>query len=141
MEKSKKSHGAKSGKYSGISKLVLILYQNLSTKDDVWESAMSRCEIHLSSQCNSHTAIHFTQGPCAKFMDSPYYCELELCGGAVTVSFSKYLPWQAMHFLQCSTHFSKTCCRPLTTSKFLASDLAFHGLKSPEIEQGEIRTV
>jgi hypothetical protein len=29
--------------------------------------------------------------------------------GAVTVSFSKYLPWQAMHFLQRSTDFSKTC--------------------------------
>jgi hypothetical protein len=37
------------------------------------------------------------------------------CGGAVTVSFSKYLPWQAMHFLQRSTPFSKTCCRPLIT--------------------------
>jgi hypothetical protein len=43
----------------------------------------------------------------------------------VTVSFSKYLPWQAMHFLQRSTHFSKTCCRPLITSKFLASELFF----------------
>jgi hypothetical protein len=28
----------------------------------------------------------------AKFVDSPYYSELELSGGAVTVSFSKYLP-------------------------------------------------
>jgi hypothetical protein len=36
-----------------------------------------------------------------------HYSESELCGGAVTVSFPKYLPWQAMHFLQCSTHFSK----------------------------------
>jgi hypothetical protein len=33
------------------------------------------------------------------------------CGGAVTASFSKHLPWQAIHFLQRSTHFSKTCCR------------------------------
>jgi hypothetical protein len=38
-----------------------------------------------------------------KFVDSPYDSESELCGGAVTVSFSKYLPWQAMHFLQRST--------------------------------------
>jgi hypothetical protein len=30
---------------------------------------------------------------------SPYYSVSELCGSAVTVSFSKYLPWQAMHFL------------------------------------------
>jgi hypothetical protein len=42
------------------------------------------------------------------------------------VSFSKYFPWQAMHFLQRSTYFSKTCCRPLiTTSKFLVSELPF----------------
>jgi hypothetical protein len=73
----------------------------------------------------------------SKFVDSPYYSESELCGGAVTVSFSKYLPWQAMHFLQRPTHFSKTCCRPLITSKFLASELPFHGWKSPENAWGE----
>jgi hypothetical protein len=50
------------------------------------------------------------RGPFAKFVDSPYYSESEFCGGAVTVSFSKYLPWQAIHFLQRSTHFSRTCC-------------------------------
>jgi hypothetical protein len=66
-------------------------------------------------------------------VDSPYYSESELCGGVVTVSFSKYLPWQSMHFLQRSTNFSKTCCRPWITSKFLASELPFHGWKSPEI--------
>jgi hypothetical protein len=31
-------------------------------------------------------------GPFEKFVDSPYFSESELCGGAVTVSFSKYLP-------------------------------------------------
>jgi hypothetical protein len=51
----------------------------------------------------------------AKFADWPYNSESELCGGAVTV-FSKYLPWQAMHFLQRSTHFPKTCCRPFAAS-------------------------
>jgi hypothetical protein len=56
----------------------------------------------------------------------------------VTVSFSKYFPWQAMHFLQRSTHFSKTCCRPFITSKFLASELPFHGWKSQGISWGEI---
>jgi hypothetical protein len=50
--------------------------------------------------------------------------------------FSKYLPWQATHFLQRFTHFSKTCCRPLITSKFLASELPSHGWKSPEIAGG-----
>jgi hypothetical protein len=53
----------------------------------------------------------------------------------VTVSFSKYIPWQAM-YQQRSTHFSKTCCRPLITLKFLASELPFHGWKSPDIAWG-----
>jgi hypothetical protein len=65
-------------------------------------------------------------------VDSPYNSESEFYRGAVTVSFSKYLPWQAIHFLQRSTHFSKTCCRPLITSKFLASELPLHGSKSME---------
>jgi hypothetical protein len=33
------------------------------------------------------------QGPFNKFVDSPYYSQTELCVGAVTASFSKYLPW------------------------------------------------
>jgi hypothetical protein len=81
------------------------------------------------------------RGQFEKYVDSPYYSESELWGGAVTVSFSKYLPWKAMHFLQLSTHFSKTCCRPFITSKFLASELRFHGWKSPEIAWGEVWTV
>jgi hypothetical protein len=39
------------------------------------------------------------QGLFAKFMDSPYYSKSELCRGVVMVSFSKYLPWQTMHYL------------------------------------------
>jgi hypothetical protein len=58
---------------------------------------------------------NYVRGPFEKFVGSLYYSELELRGGAVTVSFSKYLPWQATHFLQLSTHFSKTCCTPLIT--------------------------
>jgi hypothetical protein len=46
--------------------------------------------------------------PFEQFVDSPYYSAPELCGGVATVSFSKYLPWQAMRFLQRSTYFSKT---------------------------------
>jgi hypothetical protein len=60
------------------------------------------------------------------------------CGDGL---FLKYLPWQTIHFLQRSTHFSKTCCRPLMTLKFLASELPFHGWKSPEIAWCEIWTV
>jgi hypothetical protein len=48
------------------------------------------------------------RGEFENFMDSPYYSESELCVGVVTVSFSKYLLWQAKHFLQRTTHFSKT---------------------------------
>jgi hypothetical protein len=81
------------------------------------------------------------EGHLKSYVDSPYYSGSELCGGAVTVSVTKYLPWQAMHFLQRSTHFSKTCCRPLVTSKFLDLKLPFHGWKSPEIAWGEIWTV
>jgi hypothetical protein len=40
------------------------------------------------------------RGSFEKYVDAPYYTESEICGGAVTVSFSKCLPWQAMHFLQ-----------------------------------------
>jgi hypothetical protein len=47
------------------------------------------------------------RGQFEKFVNSLYYSESELCGGAVTVSFSKYLPWQAMHFLQRFDDFSK----------------------------------
>jgi hypothetical protein len=38
-------------------------------------------------------------------------------------------------------HFLKTCCGPLTTLKFLVSELPFHGWKSPEIALGEIWAV
>jgi hypothetical protein len=65
---------------------------------------------------NCSSSYYYIRGPFGKFVDSPYYSESELCRGAVTVSFSKYLSWQAMHFLQRSTHFSKTCCRPFAAS-------------------------
>jgi hypothetical protein len=42
----------------------------------------------------------------------------ELCGGAVTVSFSKYLPWQATRSLQCCIHFSEMCCRPFAAGQW-----------------------
>jgi hypothetical protein len=58
----------------------------------------------------------YVRGPFEKFVDSPYYSNSELCGGPVADSFSKYLPWQAMHFLQRSTHFSKTLFRPFAAS-------------------------
>jgi hypothetical protein len=70
-------------------------------------------------------------------MDTPSYSEPKLCGGAVTVSFSKYLPSQAMHFLQRSTHFSKMRCRPLVTSKFLVSGLLYMVRKSQKLHRAK----
>jgi hypothetical protein len=81
--------------------------------------------------------VSYTRAVC-KVRGLTYYFDSELFGGVVTVSFSKYFPWQAKHFIQRSTHFSKTCCRPLIISKFLASELPFHGWKSPEIAWDEI---
>jgi hypothetical protein len=103
--------------------------------------ALDRAVIGTSKPNSYNTLFSFVRELFEKFVDSPYYSELELCGGAVTVSFSKYLPGQAMHFLQHSTHFSKTCCRPLITSKLLASELPFHGWKCPKIVRREIWTV
>jgi hypothetical protein len=101
-------------------------------KDEVFLKNLGEGLRKTTRRLNSHSYVSFhLRGPFAKFVDSLYYSESELYGGAVTVSFSKYLPWQAMHFLQRSTHFPKTCCRPLITSKFLASELPLHGRKKP----------
>jgi hypothetical protein len=43
--------------------------------------------------------VSYERGTFGKFVDSPYYSVSELCGGAVTISFSEYLPWQAMALL------------------------------------------
>jgi hypothetical protein len=95
------------------------------------------------------TRLHI-RGPFERFVDSPSYSESELCRGAVMICFSKYPPWQAVRFLQRSTHFSKTCCRPFAanlrrtveqavlTSWSLASELPFHGWKNAEMAWSEI---
>jgi hypothetical protein len=99
------------------------------------------CRRSITQECYHYTTElvtdHYLSFDCVQFCLVVYEGRLksssELYGGAVTVSPSKYLPWQTIHFLQRSTHFSKTCCRPLITSKFLASELPFHSWKSPEI--------
>jgi hypothetical protein len=48
--------------------------------------------------CEEETGINI-RGPFERFVDSPYYSESDHCGGSMTVSSSKYLPRQAMHFL------------------------------------------
>jgi hypothetical protein len=67
------------------------------------------------------------RGPFEKFVDSPHYSESEICGGAVTVSFSKYLSWQGMNFLQRSTtsrkhkRSNKVCPRTFQTAFVVAT--------------------
>jgi hypothetical protein len=81
-------------------------------------------------------------------LDSPYYSQSELRGGAVTVSFSKYFPWQSDALLTTLhpllENVLQTFCRKLQedigTGDFLASELPFSGWKSPEIAWGEIWT-
>jgi hypothetical protein len=114
---------------------VALIHVSAELWSSVWPKAL--CNF-IWIICWRLSLILDIRGPFAKFVDSYYYSESELCGGAVTISLSKHLPWQAMHFLQRSTHFSQTCCRPLITSKFLASELPFHGWKSPEISWLEI---
>jgi hypothetical protein len=52
-------------------------------------------------------------------MDSPYYSVSELCGCVVKVSFSKYPPWQKMHYDALTTlhtfleNVLQTVCRKL----------------------------
>jgi hypothetical protein len=65
---------------------------------------------------HSNEPSGFIQGLFEKFVDSLYCSKLELCGGAVMACFLKYYTWQVVHFLQCSTHFSKTCCRLFAAS-------------------------
>jgi hypothetical protein len=85
-----------------------------------WWSQLLKClasflELYVDSLCKT-SLRNKVRRPIEKFVDSTYYSGSELCGGAVTVSFSKYLPRQAIHFLQRSTHFSKTCCRRFAAS-------------------------
>jgi hypothetical protein len=93
------------------------------------------CRISREVRFWQYQRISCIRGSFENFVDS-HYSEMELCGDAMTVSFSKFLSWQAIHFLQRSTHFSKTCCRPLISSKFLVSELPFRGRESSEICMG-----
>jgi hypothetical protein len=77
------------------------LGQSSSADKAEWALALSWQRIQSSVRhlkcCYRHSSSRRPQllnirGPFAKFVDSPYYSELEFCEGAVTVSFSKYLP-------------------------------------------------
>jgi hypothetical protein len=75
-------------------------------------------------------------------VDSPYYSESELRGGAVTVVF-EVLPVASdallttLHpLLEIATSFKR-----IVEQAVLTSELPFHGWKSPQIAWGEIWTV
>jgi hypothetical protein len=89
-----------------------------------------RCFQHTAKAKFNYGAARLKNSWTHIITPSPNFVEVRC--GAVRCG-AKYLPWQAMHFLQHSTHFSKTWCGPLITSKFLASEFPFHCWKSPEI--------
>jgi hypothetical protein len=74
-----------------------------------WEP-LHTVSLQLKQQETEENCIirRFIRGPFEKFADSPYYSQSKQGGATVTVPFSKYVPWQVMHFLQSSIHFSKT---------------------------------
>jgi hypothetical protein len=60
-------------------------------RDSVRKSINSKWpkwDVDTETQC----CTYVIPGLFEKFVDSPYYSESELCGGVVTVSFSKYNP-------------------------------------------------
>jgi hypothetical protein len=70
-------------------------------------------------------------------VDSPYYSESELCGGAVTVFFE--VPPLARDALLTTLHpLLENVLHTVITSKFLASELPFYSWKIPQIAWGEI---
>jgi hypothetical protein len=90
--------------------------------------------------CRDHIKIDSIEiwGPFAKFVDSPYYSESELCGGAMTVTFSKYLPWQAIYFLNAPPTSRKWAANrwslrnflPLSSIFMVGKDQKSHGTRS-----------
>jgi hypothetical protein len=73
-----------------------------------------------------------------KFVDSPYYYESELRGGAVTVCFFEVPPLARDAFLTTLNPLLENVLQTVDDFEFLASELPFYGWKSPEIAWGEI---
>jgi hypothetical protein len=67
----------------------------------------------ISSQQWKPQILSLIRASFEKFVESLYYSESELCVGAVTVWFSKYLPWKATYFLPRSKNVLQTVCRKL----------------------------
>jgi len=83
--------------------LFLSLISNVSFKSDIavvsygmlLPSAIILRILKLPSTLSPHhSLLHsvYVREPFAKLVDSPYYSKPELCGGAMTDSFLKYLP-------------------------------------------------
>jgi hypothetical protein len=82
--------------------------------------------------CNSYTRA------ICKVQDLPYYSKLELCGGAVMVSFFEVPPLASDSFLTMLHPLLENMLQMLIILKFLALEFPFHGWRSPEIEWGKI---
>jgi hypothetical protein len=68
-----------------------------------------------SNLCISHLFDAYYDGR-LKRAGTHLILRVGICAGAVTVSFSKYLPCQTIHLLERSTPFSKTCCWPFAAN-------------------------
>jgi hypothetical protein len=78
------------------------------------------CGMLASWPTTAFTVLSQVQGQFAEFVDSPYYSELELCGGAVN-----YLPWQAIHFLQHLSTSQKCTADCWSLQNFLSQSSLF----------------
>jgi hypothetical protein len=88
----------------------------------------------MFSAISQHTS---RRGPFAKFVDSPYYSESELCGGVVTVSFLKYLPWQVMALLTMLHPLLKTMLQTVHHFKTSCLGAPFPWLDKPRNLMGQ----
>jgi hypothetical protein len=63
-----------------------------------WRAGYTRTDqnqvfsLNTKTQYQRNKCLHHLRGPFAKFVDSPYYSELEFSGGVTKVPFMKYLP-------------------------------------------------
>jgi hypothetical protein len=72
--------------------LGVMIGRELVRQCDHFQQVLLLCSTVQGISC-IFTVGNSQRGPFANFVDSPYYSESELCESAVTVSFSKYLPW------------------------------------------------
>jgi hypothetical protein len=73
-------------------KLFIKFWECLLSFSSEYSVIPARSSKNLNIKIKNTTISLVLRGPFEKFVDSPYYSESKICGGTVTVSFSKYLP-------------------------------------------------